>query len=140
MPKKREFKCGERVMVHPYCHDEQVTGTVVKVFKLHSLYEVALDKPLLESMKIYLAATGELTPVKEDKAKIIFYVEPKERTVHCKFFGSMGMVAHTKATCSADDDFDFLTGVQIALQRMLKTQHKKMVLPSFNDIEFIDFK
>lgn len=137
MPK---FKVGDRVMVHPYSYDDEITGTIIEVLKNYPLYQVALDKPFLDSMKFYLAGERELTPAKEDKAKIVFYVEPKERTVHCKFFGSMGMVAHTKATCSADDDFDFLTGVQIALQRMLKTQHKKMVLPSFNDIEFIDFK
>ncbi len=132
MPK---FKVGDRVMVHPYSYDGEITGTIIEVLKKYPLYNIALD-----NMKSYLAGESEITPAKEDKAKIVFYIEPKERTVHCKFFGSMGMVAHTKATCSADDDFDFLTGVQIALQRMLKTQHKKMVLPSFNDIEFIDFK
>lgn len=137
MPK---FKDGDRVMVHPYYYDGEITGTIIEVLKKYPLYKVALDKPFLDSIKYYLAGESEITPAKEDKAKIVFYVEPKERTVHCKLFGSMGMVAHTKATCSADDDFDFLTGVQIALQRMLKTQHKKMVLPSFNDIEFIDFK
>lgn len=137
MPK---FKVGDRVMVHPYSYDGEITGTIIEVFKKYPLYKVAVDKPFLDNMKSYLAGESEITPAKEDKAKIVFYVEPKERTVHCKFFGSMGMVAHTKATCSADDDFDFLTGVQIALQRMLKTQHKKRVLPSFNDIEFIDFK
>ncbi len=137
MPK---FKVGDRVMVQPYSYRGERTGTIIRVVEQYPLYDVSLDKPFLDDMKSYLAAEGELIPAKEDKAKIVFYIEPKERTVHCKFFGSMGMVAHTKATCSADDDFDFLTGVQIALQRMLKTQHKKMVLPSFNDIEFIDFK
>lgn len=52
----------------------------------------------------------------------------------------MGMVAHTKAVCSPDDDFDFLTGVQIALQRMLKAQHKELVLPALGNVKFIDFK
>nr|DAI69046.1 MAG TPA: Nitrile hydratase beta subunit [Bacteriophage sp.] len=137
MPK---FKVGDRVMVHPYSYRGEITGTIIRAVGRYPLYDVTLDKPFLEGMKNYLAAEGEITPVKDEKAKIVFYAEPKERTVHCKFFGSMGMVAHTKSVCSPDDDFDFLTGVQIALQRMLKLQHKKMVLPSFNDIEFIDFK
>lgn len=137
MPK---FKVGDRVMVHPYSYRGEITGTIIRAVERYPLYEVALDKPFLADMKSYLASESEIAPVKEDKAKVVFYVEPKECAVHCKFFGSMGMVAHTKAVCSPDDDFDFLTGVQIALQRMLKLQHKKMVLPSFNDIEFIDFK
>lgn len=137
MPK---FKVGDRVRVHPYSYSWEITGTVIRVLKQYPLYTVALDKPILEDMKSYLAAEGEIAPAKEDKAKIVFYVEPKERAVHCKFFGSMGMVSHTKAVCSPDDDFDFLTGVQIALQRMLKAQRKELVLPALDNIKFIDFK
>ena len=130
MPK---FKIGDRVRVQPYSYRVEITGTIINVRGQYCLYDVALDKPFLESMETYLAA-------KEDKAKIVFYVDPKERAVHCKFFGSMGMVAHTKAVCSPDDDFDFLTGVQIALQRMLKAQHKELVLPALGNVKFIDFK
>lgn len=137
MPK---FKIGDRVRVQPYSYRGEITGTIINVRGQYCLYNVALDKPFLESMETYLAAPGELAPAKEDKAKIVFYVDPKEHAVHCKFFGSMGMVAHTKAVCSPDDDFDFLTGVQIALQRMLKAQHKELVLPALDNVKFIDFK
>ena len=43
------------------------------------------------------------------------------------------------ATCSPDDTFDFLTGAQIALQRMLKAHNKELVLPTLKNIKFIDF-
>lgn len=82
MPK---FKIGDRVRVQPYSYRDEITGTIINVRGQYCLYDVALDKPFLESMKTYLAAPGELAPAKEDKAKIVFYVDPKEHAVHCKF-------------------------------------------------------
>lgn len=147
MPK---FKVGDRVYVDGYttpnARNKRVhvkgNGTVKEV---DCIYAIVMDKPFVDEFGLtrtfFAAAERELSPLKvtnQKDNKLVFYI--KDRTVHCKLFSAEGLVSHTKAVCSPDDDFDFLTGVQIALQRMLKAQRKELVLPALDNIKFIDFK
>lgn len=140
------FKVGDRVYVDGYtvpnAKDEKVhvkgrgTVTIIDI-----CYNVTMDKPFVDELGrkryTFTATAEELSPLKNKENKIVCYV--KDRTVHCKLFSAEGLIAHTQATCNTDDAFDFLTGVQIALQRMLKTQNKELVLPAPKTIKFIDF-
>ena len=140
------FKVGDRVYVDGYtargAKKENVhvkgSGTVKEVA---FVYLIIMDKPFVDEFgrkrSFFIATTNELSYLKDKEAKIVFY--GKGRTVHCKLFSAEGLTAHTQATCNSDDTFDFLTGVQIALQRMLKTQNKELVLPALKTIKFIDF-
>lgn len=144
MPNK--FKVGDIVYVDGYTtvntKNERVhvkgSGTVREV---DICYLIIMDKPFVDELgrkrSFFVATAEEVSPLKHKTTKIVCYA--KDHTVHCKLFSAEGLVAHTQATCSPDDAFDFLTGVQIALQRMLKTQNKELVLPSLKNIKFIDF-
>lgn len=146
MPK---FKRGDRVYVEGYttpnARNKSVhvkgSGTVKTV---DFIYGIIMDKPFVDEFGVtrtyFAAVERELSPLKatnQKDTKLVFYI--KDRTVHCKLFSAEGWVSHTQATCSPDDTFDFLTGVQIALQRMLKEQNKELVLPALKNIKFIDF-
>lgn len=140
------FKVGTRVYVDGYTtpngKNERVhvegSGTVN-----HVGYgcTVTMDKPFVDEVgrtRLYFVASPhEVRPLKNQDSKLVFYT--KNRTVHCKLFSAESLVSHAQATCSPDDTFDFLTGVQIALQRMLKAQQKELVLPALKNIKFIDF-
>lgn len=148
MPK---FKVGDRVHVDGYTtpnnRGERVhvkgTGTIRATTFAPSVYSVKMDKPYIDNYScitpFFASYERELTPLMpiNEKTKLVFYI--KERTVHCKLFSIKGLVSHTQAKCSPDDTFSFLTGVQIALQRMLKEQNKELVLPALKNIKFIDF-
>lgn len=149
MPKN--FKVGDRVYVDGYTacgtpkgrvHVEG-SGTVRTTDELMSdcIYTIIMDKPFVDELgrkrSTFTAVTKELSPLKDKDTKIVFYA--KDRTVHCKLFSAEGLMVQTQATCNSDDTFDFLTGVQIALQRMLKAQNKELVLPALKNIKFIDF-
>lgn len=148
MPK---FKVGDRVHVDGYTtpnnRGERVhvkgTGTIRDTAFAPLVYSVKMDKPYIDNYSCttpFFAAHGrELTPLMpiNEKTKLVFYI--KDRTVHCKLFSIKGLMSHTQAKCSPDDTFAFLTGVQIALQRMLKAHNKELVLPTLKNIKFIDF-
>lgn len=146
MPK---FKVGDRVYVDGYTtpnsRNKRVhvkgNGTVKDV---DFVYAIVMDKPFVDEFgftrTLFAAAEREVSPLTatvQKETKLVFYI--KDRTVHCKLFSAEGLMSHTQATCSPDDTFDFLTGVQIALQRMLKEQNKELVLPALKNIKFIDF-
>lgn len=146
-----DFKIGDKVYVDGYTacgtpkgriHVEG-SGTVRATDELMSdcIYTIIMDKPFVDELgrkrSTFAAITKELSPLKDKDTKIVFYA--KDHTVHCKLFNAGGLMAHTQATCSPDDTFDFLIGVQIALQRMLKTQNKELILPPRKNIKFIDF-
>lgn len=146
MPK---FKVGARVYVDGYttpnARNKRVhvkgNGTVKEG---DFIYAIVMDKPFVDEFgltrTLFAATERELSPLKvtnQKDNKLVFYI--KDRTVHCKLFSAEGLVSHTQATCSPDDTFDFLTGVQIALHRMLKEQNKESVLPALKNIKFIDF-
>lgn len=146
MPK---FKVGDRVYVDGYttpnARNKRVhvkgNGTVKEV---DFIYAIIMDKPFVDEFGItralFAAAERELRSLKvtnQKDNKLVFYI--KDHTVHCKLFSAEGLVSHTQATCSPDDTFSFLTGVQIALHRMLKEQNKELVLPPLKNIKFIDF-
>lgn len=146
-----KFKVGDRVHVDGYTisnnRGERMhvkgTGTISATAFAPLVYSVKMDKPYIDNYScttpFFAAYERELTPLMpiNEKTKLVFYI--KERTVHCKLFSIKGLVSHTMATCSPDDTFDFLTGVQIALQRMLKAHNKELVLPTLKNIKFIDF-
>lgn len=146
MPK---FKSGDRVYVDGYttptARNKRVhvkgSGTVKTV---DFIYSIIMDKPFVDEFGVtrtyFAAAERELSPLKatnQKDTKLVFYT--KDNTVHCKLFSAKGLVSHAQATCSPDDTFSFLTGVQIALQRMLKEQNKELVLPALKNIKFINF-
>lgn len=152
------FKVGDRVYVDGYTirndRGEKVhvkgTGVINGTKFAPDVYSVKMDKPYINQhyspTTFFSALPHELftikkeeesSPLKNQDIKLVFYT--KARTVHCKLFGAEGLVSHTMAACSPDDTFDFLTGVQIALQRMLKTRNKELVLPALKNIKFIDF-
>lgn len=140
------FKVGMRVYVDGYTtpngKNERVhvegSGTVNRVGYGCA---VTMDKPFVDEVgrtrSFFVASPHEVCLLKNQDSKLVFYT--KDNTVHCKLFSAKGLVSHAQATCSPDDTFDFLTGVQIALQRMLKTQNKELVLPTLKNIKFIDF-
>lgn len=140
------FKVGDRIYVDGYttpnAKNERVhvngSGTVQRV---DYCCTVTMDKPFVDEFgrtrSYFVAAPHEVRPLTNQDSKLVFYT--KNLTVHCKLFSAEGLVSHTQATCSPDDTFDFLTGVQIALQRMLKMQNKELVLPALKNIKFIDF-
>ena len=147
-----EFKSGDRVYVDGYTtsntRNERVhvkgAGTISGTTFAPSVYTVDMDKPFVDEFGVtrsfFAAAKQELSPLKatnQKDTKLVFYI--KDHTVHCKLFSTKGLMFHTQAKCSPDDTFDFLTGVQIALQRMLKTQNKELVLPTLKNIKFMDF-
>lgn len=141
------FKIGDRVYTNGSTTSGvpvKGTGVIVKIMYNSSIYTVLLDKPYIDRngtpIKYFAAFSYELHPLKainQKDTKLVFYT--KDNTVHCKLFSAEGLVSHTQAKCSPDDTFDFLTGVQIALQRMLKEQNKELVLPALKNIKFIDF-
>lgn len=146
MPK---FKVGDRVYVDGYttpnARNKRVhvkgSGTVKDV---DFVYAIVMDKPFVDEFgftrTFFAAAERELSPLKATNpkdTKLVFYT--KDNTVHCKLFSVKDLMSHTQATCSPDDTFDFLTGVKIALQRMLKEQNKELVLSALKNIKFIDF-
>lgn len=146
------FKVGDRVYVDGYtpsnARNKRVhvkgVGTISRTASAPSVYSVTMDKPFVDeygdACTYFAAFERELSPLKatNDKdIKLVFYI--KDYTVHCKLFSTEGLMSHTQAECSPDDTFDFLTGVQIALQRMLKEQNKELVLPALKNIKFIDF-
>ena len=140
------FKVGMRVYVDGYTtpngKNERVhvegSGTVNRVGYGCT---VTMDKPFVDEVgrtrSFFVASPHEVRLLKNQDSKLVFYT--KDNTVHCELFSAKGLVSHAQATCSPDDTFDFLTGVQIALQRMLKTQNKEVVLPPLKNIKFIDF-
>lgn len=145
-----KFKVGDRVYVDGYttsnARNKRVhvkgNGTVDEV---GFIYAVVMDKPFVDeggfTRSLFAAAERELSPLtatNQKETKLVFYI--KDHTVRCKLFSAEGLMSHTQAECSPDDTFDFLTGVQIALQRMLKEQDKELVLPALKNIKFIDFK
>lgn len=149
MPK---FKIGDRVYVDGYStvnsRNKRVhvkgVGTISGAAFAPIVYSVTMDKPFVDAFGDtytgFAAFERELSPLKATNpkdTKLVFYT--KDNTVHCKLFSAEGLVSHTQATCSPDDSFDFLTGVQIALQRLLKAQNKELVLPALKNIKFIDF-
>lgn len=147
-----KFKSGDRVYVDGYSamnsrkqrvHVKGV-GTISGTAAAPTIYSVTMDKPFVDAFgdtgTYFAAFEQELSPLKATNpkdTKLVFYT--KNRTVHCKLFSAESLVSHAQATCSPDDTFDFLTGVQIALQRMLKAQRKELVLPALKNIKFIDF-
>lgn len=144
MPK---FKVGDRVYVDGYtirntkgARVHVVGGGIIK--EIDGCYIITMDKPFVDengcTRSSFIALEHEVSPIKSKDIKLVFYT--KDHIVHCKLFSAEGLVSHTQATCSPDDSFDFLTGVQIALHRMLKTQNKELVLPALKNIKFIDFK
>lgn len=144
MPK---FKIGDRVYVDGYStvnsRNKRVhvkgVGTISGTASAPIVYSVTMDKSFVDKFgntcTCFAAFERELSPLKA--TKLVFYT--KDNTVHCKLFSVKDLMSHTQATCSPDDTFDFLTGVQIALQRMLKEQNKELVLPALKNIKFIDF-
>lgn len=140
------FKVGDRVYVDGYTtpndKNERVhvkgSGTVKRAGYGCT---VTMDKPFVDEFghtrSFFVASPHEVRPLTNQDSKLVFYT--KNLTVHCKLFSAEGLVSHAQATCSPDDTFDFLTGVQIALQRMLKMQNKELVLPALKNIKFIDF-
>lgn len=156
MPK---FKVGDRVYVDGHTthntRGENVhvkgTGVISGTTFAPAVYSVKMDEPYINqhycSTPFFSALPHELfsikkeeelSPLKNQDGKLVFYI--KNRTVHCMLFSDERLVvSHTMATCSPDDTFDFLTGVQIALQRMLKAHNKELVLPTLKNIKFIDF-
>ena len=141
------FKIGDRVYANGSTTSGvpvKGTGVIVKIMYNSSIYTVLMDKPYIDRngtpIKCFAAFSYELHPLKainQKDTKLVFYT--KDNTVHCKLFSAEGLVSHTQAKCSPDDTFAFLTGVQIALQRMLKEQNKELVLPALKNIKFIDF-
>ena len=143
MPK---FKIGDRVYVDGYTtpNAKNERGHVKGSGTVHRVdycYTVTMDKPFVDEFgrtrSYFVASPYEVRPLTNQDSKLVFYT--KNLTVHCKLFSAEGLVSHAQATCSPDDTFDFLTGVQIALQRMLKEQNKELVLPALKNIKFIDF-
>lgn len=140
------FKVGDRVYVDGYTirntkgeRVHVVGGGIVK--EIDVCYTITMDKPFVDehgcTRSYFIAFEHEVSPIKSKDIKLVFYT--KDHIVHCKLFSAEGLVSHTQATCSPDDSFDFLTGVQIALQRLLKAQNKELVLPALKNIKFIDF-
>ena len=143
MPK---FKVGDRVYVDGYTtpNDKKERVHVEGSGTVHRVgygCTVTMDKPFVDEFgytrSFFVAFPHEVHPLKPKDIKMVFYL--KGNTVHCKLFNAEGLVSHAQATCSPDDTFDFFTGVQIALQRMLKEQNKELVLPALKNIKFIDF-
>ena len=149
MPK---FKIGDRVYVDGYSpsnsRNKRVhvkgVGTISGTASAPIVYSVTMDKPFVDEFgdtcTYFAAFEREISPLKATNpkdTKLVFYT--KDNTVHCKLFSVKDLMSHTQATCSPDDTFDFLTGVQIALQRMLKAHNKELVLPTLKNIKFIDF-
>ena len=60
-------------------------------------------------------------------AKVIIY--STENTVIAKLLEGKSVFAHSEAKCSPDDDFNLLTGAQIALLRLARAQHVKPIIP-----------
>ena len=68
-----------------------------------------------------------LEGVPPKNAKVIIY--STENTVIAKLLEGKSVFAHSEAKCSPDDDFNLLTGAQIALLRLARAQHVKPIIP-----------
>lgn len=71
------------------------------------------------------------------EAKILIY--HMKNTVIAKLLDGKKVIAQSTAQCSPDDTFNFLTGAQIALLRLARTQHVKHIIPkeAFESFEII---
>ena len=68
-----------------------------------------------------------LERVATKNAKVIIY--STKNTVVAKLFEGKTLLAQSEAKCSPDDDFNLLTGAQIALLRLARAQHVKPIIP-----------
>ena len=60
-------------------------------------------------------------------AKVIIY--STKNTVIAELFEGKTLLAQSEAKCSPNDDFNLLTGAQIALLRLARAQHVKPIIP-----------
>lgn len=60
-------------------------------------------------------------------AKVIIY--STKNTVVAKLLEGKTVLAQSEAKCSPDDNFNMLTGAQIALLRLARAQHVKPIIP-----------
>ena len=69
--------------------------------------------------------------------KVIIYA--MKNTVVAKLIVGKTVLAQSEAKCSPDDNFNFLTGAQIALLRLARAQHVKHIIPkeAFEGFEII---
>ena len=71
------------------------------------------------------------------KTKVLIY--HMENTVVAKLLDGKTLIAQGEGRCSQNDTFNLLTGAQIALLRLARTQHVKLVIPKevFDGFEII---
>lgn len=71
---------------------------------------------------------SELEIVKPAKpVKLVIFMQDKKTVA--KLFNPDSSTVIAQAKCSPDDNFNFLTGAQIALQRLVKKTKNKYVIP-----------
>jgi hypothetical protein len=78
----------------------------------------------------YVAYPWELTAMPEikQKPKLIVYLDNTAK-VHAKYIQNGKTVAETTARCHPDDKFNFLTGAQVAIQRLVADSGNDFVFP-----------
>lgn len=142
------FKVGDRVRcVESFGNDKIVgkLGTIIAKGIASDTWGVFFDKYInghsldgaCEAGYGWWIPAGMLVK-NSDKSKIIIMADGY--TVTAKLVRDKNRVAVATAKCSPDDDFNFLVGAQIALQRLAEQQNAKIVVNTKafgKDIELI---
>lgn len=78
----------------------------------------------------YAAYAWEITPIPEieQKPKLVVYLDDKA-VVHAKYISEGKTIAETTAKCHPEDKFNFLTGAQVAIQRLVADSGNDFVFP-----------
>lgn len=142
------FKVGDRVRcVESFCNADTVgeLGTIVAKGNTPEMKGVAFDKFIHGHSLDGKCTAGYGWWIPEDMlekahndSKIIIMADGY--TVTAKLVCDKTRVAVATAKCSPEDDFNFLVGAQVALQRLAEQQNAKIVINTkafVKDIELI---
>lgn len=125
------FEVGQKVrLTNPlYAHLRGKVGTIIYKSECPISAE-ALYRIDCGAADGYVGYSCELTamPELEQKPKLIVYLDNTAK-VHAKYIQNGKTVAETTARCHPDDNFNFLTGAQVAMQRLVADRGNDFVLP-----------
>lgn len=78
----------------------------------------------------YVAYAWEITPIPEieQKPKLVVYLDDKA-VAHAKYISEGRTIAEATARCHPNDTFNFLTGAQVAFQRLVADSGNDFVFP-----------
>lgn len=133
-----KFKLGDTVKCTcAYSGNEYIKDQIGTVCHIYSKYEYGIDfgKDVDGHTCVGACIDGHgwaipakyLEGVCTKNAKVIIY--STKNTVVAKLLEGKTVLAQSEAKCSPDDNFNMLTGAQIAILRLARAHHVKPIIP-----------